>query len=119
MDWYKHPRSENLFMLLITCGRTIIFIFQNQINKVLLFDSHAHNNFENKFGLIVAETTIDNFEVLCHWYIESILHGCYYAFSNQYELAFLYERENGKQYLKSCNCNNRGHKLDTKKKMNK
>lgn len=33
-EWYKAPKSNALFMLLITCGRTILFIFQESTNKV-------------------------------------------------------------------------------------
>lgn len=34
LDWYKEPKSTNLFMLLITCGRTILFIFQEVTYQV-------------------------------------------------------------------------------------
>lgn len=33
-EWYKAPKSHTLFMLLITCGRTILFIFQEGTHKV-------------------------------------------------------------------------------------
>lgn len=36
-DWHKAPKSQDLFMLLITCGRTILFILQENIYKVSYF----------------------------------------------------------------------------------
>jgi len=36
-EWYKTPKSHTLFMLLITCGRTILFIFQENTSKVSNF----------------------------------------------------------------------------------
>jgi hypothetical protein len=34
-EWYKNPISQDLFMLLITCGRSILLIFQGETEKVL------------------------------------------------------------------------------------
>lgn len=33
-EWYKAPITRTLFMLLITCGRTILLIFQDSTYKV-------------------------------------------------------------------------------------
>ncbi|XP_016918101.1 uncharacterized protein LOC108001568 isoform X2 [Apis cerana] len=52
--WYLAPRSKNLFMLLITCGRTVLFIFQE--NMVTFFDSHSHSTIVNpNRGLVIAQ----------------------------------------------------------------
>ncbi|XP_012284809.1 uncharacterized protein LOC105702094 [Orussus abietinus] len=91
-EWYENPKSENLFMLLITCGRTILFIFQEQTYKITLFDSHGHSTLENPHrGLVIAQTTVDHLGQLCEWYVEVILNDCYNMEADQYELAFLYD----------------------------
>ncbi|XP_076752238.1 uncharacterized protein LOC143424206 [Xylocopa sonorina] len=99
--WYSAPRSKNLFMLLITCGRTILFIFQETTRMVTFFDSHSHSTAENpNRGLVIAQATIDKLEHLCKWYTEDILNKCYNTESNQYELAFLYPYKSP-----CCGCN--------------
>ncbi|XP_036139625.1 uncharacterized protein LOC105838729 isoform X2 [Monomorium pharaonis] len=89
-EWYKAPKSHTLFMLLITCGRTILFIFQESTGKVTLFDSHSHATVNSNHGLVIAHTTIDKLQSLCHWYIQDVLKDCYNTQANKYELAFLY-----------------------------
>ncbi|KAK0180322.1 hypothetical protein PV327_005978 [Microctonus hyperodae] len=55
-DWYKKPKADTLIMLLITCGRTILLLFQQKINMITLFDSHSHVPNENLHrGLVVAQ----------------------------------------------------------------
>ncbi|XP_024936795.1 uncharacterized protein LOC107263802 isoform X2 [Cephus cinctus] len=91
--WNADPKSDNLFMLLITCGRTILLIFQQQTFKVTLFDSHGHSTNEYpQRGLVVAQVDTDNLHILCNWYVNTVLHECYNAQANQYELAFLYPK---------------------------
>lgn len=54
--WYQKPKSENLVMLLITCGRTVLFLFQESINKITLFDSHGHVRLKSFCrGLVIAQ----------------------------------------------------------------
>ncbi|XP_011873148.1 PREDICTED: uncharacterized protein LOC105564964 [Vollenhovia emeryi] len=90
-EWYKAPKSHTLFMLLITCGRTILFIFQENTSKVTVFDSHSHTTINHSnHGLVIAQTTIDRLESLCNWYIQDVLKNCYNIQANKYELAFLY-----------------------------
>ncbi|XP_066603724.1 uncharacterized protein [Prorops nasuta] len=92
-DWYKGPKSKNLFMLLITCSRTVLFIFQEVTYKVTLFDSHSHGAIKNpNRGLVVAQTTIDKLDLLCKWFIEDIFYSFYTIKADQYELAFLYQQ---------------------------
>ncbi|XP_015173146.1 PREDICTED: uncharacterized protein LOC107064683 [Polistes dominula] len=99
IDWYKDPLSTNLFMLLITCGRTVLFIFQEITYKVILFDSHGHSTVKHpNRGLVVAQTSIDKLESLCDWYNHEIVNNCYNMQSYQYELAFLYPEN-------VCKCN--------------
>ncbi|XP_012167855.1 uncharacterized protein LOC105666124 [Bombus terrestris] len=89
--WYLAPKSKNLFMLLITCGRTVLFIFQEKTYMVTFFDSHSHSTITNpNRGLVIAQTYIENLEHLCNWYTKDILNKCYNTKANQYELAFLY-----------------------------
>ncbi|XP_020281671.1 uncharacterized protein LOC109853712 isoform X2 [Pseudomyrmex gracilis] len=58
-NWYRGPKSHTLFMLLITCGRTVLFIFQGKIYKVTLFDSHSHTIVDNSSrGLVIAQIGI-------------------------------------------------------------
>ncbi|KAK2578922.1 hypothetical protein KPH14_011131 [Odynerus spinipes] len=91
LEWYTDPKSTNLFMLLITCGRTVLFIFQEVTYKVTLFDSHGHSTIKHpNRGLVVAQTSIDTLESLCNWYSHEIVNNCYNMQANQYELAFLY-----------------------------
>ncbi|XP_076282748.1 uncharacterized protein LOC143210106 [Lasioglossum baleicum] len=100
--WYASSKSNNLFMLLITCGRTVLFIFQENTNTVTFFDSHNHQmNSRSIRGLVVAQTAIEKLQYLCKWYIEDILNQCYNIKSEQYELAFLYPKDN----IKCCGCN--------------
>ncbi|XP_015431292.1 PREDICTED: uncharacterized protein LOC107187663 [Dufourea novaeangliae] len=92
--WYASPKSQNLFMLLITCGRTVLFIFQEKTYMVTFFDSHSHNTITRaNRGLVIAQTTIDKLQLLCKWYIEDILNKCYNMKADQYELAFLYPKD--------------------------
>ncbi|XP_078038481.1 uncharacterized protein LOC144470815 [Augochlora pura] len=99
--WYASPKSNNLFMFLITCGRTVLFIFQENTNIVTFFDSHNHQiNPRTTRGLVLAQTTIDKLKYLCKWYIEDILNQCCNMKSDQYELAFLYPNDS-----KCCGCN--------------
>lgn len=43
-------------MLLITCGRTVLFLFQDKTNKVTLVDSHGHATQEYPHrGLVVSQ----------------------------------------------------------------
>ncbi|XP_076228983.1 uncharacterized protein LOC143175172 [Nomia melanderi] len=100
--WYALPKSKNLFMLLITCGRTVLFIFQENTHMVTFFDSHSHQiNARSNRGLVIAQTTIDKLQFLCKWYIENILNKYYNMESNQqYELAFLYPKDTD-----CCGCN--------------
>ncbi|RLU16740.1 hypothetical protein DMN91_010808 [Ooceraea biroi] len=106
-EWYKDPKSHTLFMLLITCGRTILFIFQENIYKVTLFDSHSHVTINNaNHGLVIAQTAIDRLESLCDWYTQDVLKNCYNTQADKYELAFLYSCDahcNGRNRI-SCEC---------------
>ncbi|XP_043284047.1 uncharacterized protein [Venturia canescens] len=91
-EWYQKPKAETLFMLLITCGRTVLFIFQEQTYKVTLFDSHGHSTPRNgDQGLVIAQTTMEKLQYLCDWYIEAVLYNCFNVQAHQYELAFLHE----------------------------
>ncbi|XP_031784572.1 uncharacterized protein LOC103316514 isoform X1 [Nasonia vitripennis] len=101
-EWYINPESPNLFMLLITCGRTILFIFQQKTKKVILFDSHGHNSarYSNK-GLVVAQSPITSLEELCRWYVREVIHNCYELEADQYELACLYHQQS-RRSISSC-----------------
>ncbi|XP_076548369.1 uncharacterized protein LOC143306078 [Osmia lignaria lignaria] len=107
-NWYRIAKSKNLFMLLITCGRTVLFIFQEETYKVTFFDSHSHNTITNsRRGLVIAQANIDQLELLCDWYIEDILNKCDDVEANQYELAFLYPNNASCCGCNSlCNCGN-------------
>ncbi|KAG7205322.1 hypothetical protein KM043_007324 [Ampulex compressa] len=55
-EWYASSKAKTLFMLLITCGRTVLFIFQEPTDKIILFDSHSHRTAKNlNRGLVVAQ----------------------------------------------------------------
>lgn len=58
-EWYKKPKAESLIMLLITCGRTILFLFQGNTKRVTFFDPHAHptQRFSNR-GLVVSQVCL-------------------------------------------------------------
>ncbi|KAJ8683968.1 hypothetical protein QAD02_019760 [Eretmocerus hayati] len=100
-EWYQNPQSPNLFMLMITCGRTILLIFQQKTKQAILFDSHGHNNARHSNrGLVVAHSPIANLEELCQWYIRDVIHNCYELQADQYELACLYQKKS----LRSSNC---------------
>ncbi|XP_076639874.1 uncharacterized protein LOC143351806 [Colletes latitarsis] len=106
--WYGSPKSKNLYMLLITCGRTVLFIFQESTYMVTFFDSHSHNSIANpNRGLVIAQATIDKLKLLCDWYIEEILNKCCNTKANQYELAFLYPDDKACcGCSSSCTCGN-------------
>ncbi|XP_074110394.1 uncharacterized protein LOC141534748 isoform X1 [Cotesia typhae] len=89
--WYQKPKSENLVMLLITCGRTVLFLFQESINKITLFDSHGHVRWKSFCrGLVIAQAKIEKLQNLCNWFINDVLYNCFNLQPSQYELAFLY-----------------------------
>ncbi|XP_014219655.1 uncharacterized protein LOC106647667 [Copidosoma floridanum] len=100
-EWYKSPKSSNLFVLLITCGRTILFIFQQKTKKAIIFDSHGHNTKNTNRGLVVAQAPISSLEELCNWYIKDVIQNCYQVSPNQYELTCLYHQPEHKS--DSCN----------------
>ncbi|KAK0081862.1 hypothetical protein PV325_011450 [Microctonus aethiopoides] len=108
-DWYKKPKADTLIMLLITCGRTILLLFQQQINMVTLFDSHSHVTTENPHrGLVVAQAKFQKLHSLCDWYVDAVLNNCFNAQSDRYELAFLYYSQSSK----CCDaCDNNNEKL--------
>ncbi|XP_012225542.1 uncharacterized protein [Linepithema humile] len=111
-EWYKAPKAHTLFMLLITCGRTILFIFQESTYKVMLFDSHSHTTVNSNRGLIIAQTTIDRLELLCNWYNQDVLKNCYNTKADKYELAFLYfyDAQCSGHNKVSCSCS-KSHKI--------
>ncbi|XP_076247012.1 uncharacterized protein LOC143186988 [Calliopsis andreniformis] len=103
--WYAAPKSKNLFMLLITCGRTVLFIFQESTHMITFIDSHSHNTLVNaNRGLVIAQTTMDKLKLLCDWYIEDILNNCYNTKATEYELAFLYPHNSSCSCKSLCNC---------------
>ncbi|XP_063979534.1 uncharacterized protein LOC135163732 [Diachasmimorpha longicaudata] len=112
VDWYKNPRGDTLIMLLITCGRTILMLFQRKTNTITLFDSHGHSTNRNSHrGLVVAQAKFERLYALCDWYIEDVLHTCFNVYAtNQYELAFLYYVHDdcckNEECPCKCGCNN-------------
>ncbi|XP_015124142.1 uncharacterized protein LOC107046133 [Diachasma alloeum] len=110
-DWYQKPRGETLIMLLITCGRTVLLLFQSRANKITLFDSHGHSTVRNPHrGLVVAQAKFERLYDLCDWYIQDVLHNCFNVYADQYELAFLYYVDAGccksEESPCDCGCNN-------------
>ncbi|XP_034943670.1 uncharacterized protein [Chelonus insularis] len=91
-EWYQSPKADTLIMLLITCGRTILYIFQEMIGKIILFDSHNHSTpqYPDR-GLVIAQAKFEQLKSLCNWYIDAVLYNCFNAHADQYELAFLYQ----------------------------
>ncbi|XP_011297053.1 uncharacterized protein [Fopius arisanus] len=109
-DWYQKPRGDTLIMLLITCGRTVLFLFQSRMNKITLFDSHGHSTAKNPHrGLVVAQAKYENLYALCTWYVQEVLYNCFNVYADQYELAFLYYANPGccgsGEHFCDCGCN--------------
>ncbi|XP_057331931.1 uncharacterized protein LOC130671848 [Microplitis mediator] len=90
-DWYRKPKADNLIMLLITGGRTVLFLFQEITDKIILFDSHGHVCSGNTHrGLVIAQAKMANLQHLCAWFINDVLNNCFNLKPSQYELTFLY-----------------------------
>lgn len=61
----------------------------------------SYRNISQTNNKKIMQTAIEKLQYLCKWYIEDILNQCYNIKSEQYELAFLYPKDN----MNCCGCN--------------
>ncbi|XP_069701961.1 uncharacterized protein [Periplaneta americana] len=87
-EWYSHPpprKGSDLYVILIAENRSVLLVFQKELDKVTLIDSHQHLS----HGAVVAQVPTSKLQNLCLWY-HSLLHDCYGARPQCYELSYFY-----------------------------
>nr|CAD7419901.1 unnamed protein product [Timema poppensis] len=87
-EWHQNPpprRGSDLYVVLIADNRSVLFIFQKDMEKVTLVDSHQHLN----HGAMVAQVPGARLEQLCVWY-NNVLRNYYGSRPECFELSFLY-----------------------------
>ncbi|XP_046393475.1 uncharacterized protein LOC124161243 [Ischnura elegans] len=88
-DWesVQPPYNPELYVILIAGNHSVLWVFQDNQNKVLLIDTHGHNG----KGAVVASVYFSELKSLCHWYHSQMLH-CYNSQPKCYELTYFYFR---------------------------
>ncbi|XP_023317982.1 uncharacterized protein LOC106651565 [Trichogramma pretiosum] len=91
LDW----QPDYLFMVLISNGRTVLFIFPKATKSAIFFDSHGHpdpngSHSNSGRGIVVAQTARQNLEILVEWFIFKVIRPYTNANPVNYELACLY-----------------------------
>ncbi|XP_050307006.1 uncharacterized protein LOC126743819 [Anthonomus grandis grandis] len=92
-EWVKLSGNEipdDLYIILVTDSRTVLFLLQAKTNTVTLFDSHQHTT---DYGALIAVANIQHLGQLCYWF-KDIVRKCYNADPKLYELSFLYFKNN-------------------------
>ncbi|XP_067014160.1 uncharacterized protein [Anabrus simplex] len=87
-EWNRNPpmrRSSDLYVILIADNRTVLLVFQKELDTVTLIDSHQHLS----HGAVLAQVSNNKLQNLCKWY-HSMLLNCYGVRPVCYELSFLY-----------------------------
>jgi len=97
MNWLYNPPADkqsdaDLFITLVANTRTTLFVYQQQVAKVALIDSHSHPTIGA--GALLAQTRVNDVEGLCNWFTEMSLH-CFGAGPDimEYELSCLYMQD--------------------------
>ncbi|KAL1140322.1 hypothetical protein AAG570_000254, partial [Ranatra chinensis] len=87
-EWYDRPPprcGSDLFVALITENRTVLIVFQENMDTVTLIDSHQHT----PHGALIAQVPSSHLKELCQWY-SGMLRRLYGLNPDCYELSFLY-----------------------------
>ncbi|CAG7829641.1 unnamed protein product [Allacma fusca] len=99
MYWIYNPPIDkipdsDLFIVLVANTRTCLFVYQPQVGKIALVDSHAHHAI--RAGAVVAQSRAGDLDHLCDWFSAMCLH-CYGAGPDisEYELSCIYMQDIG------------------------
>ncbi|XP_022901831.1 uncharacterized protein [Onthophagus taurus] len=79
-------KREDLYVVLISDSRSVLFILNSTLNTVTLIDSHQHT-FDR--GAVIAIATRHKMKHLCNWFGD-LIYSCYKSTPLLYELSFLY-----------------------------
>ncbi|PSN39810.1 hypothetical protein C0J52_13625 [Blattella germanica] len=88
LEWYRNPpprKGSDLYVILIADNRSVLLVFQKELDKVTLIDSHQHMS----HGAVIAQVPSAKLQNLCSWY-HNLLQTCYGARPECYELSYLY-----------------------------
>ncbi|XP_017772698.1 PREDICTED: uncharacterized protein LOC108559843 [Nicrophorus vespilloides] len=94
-EWKKSAHSRkhaDLYIVLISDSRSVLFIINDIQGTVTLVDSHQHTTTK---GALVAAVNQDNLRCLCAW-LSHIMFKYHHTLPNLYELSFLYFRKKRK-----------------------
>ncbi|KAL3282886.1 hypothetical protein HHI36_006044 [Cryptolaemus montrouzieri] len=86
LDWIEDHSHDDLYVILITDSRSVLFYFHDESDNIILFDSHQHSAHKGACAAVVKRQRL---KTLCKWFAE-ILSTCYKCNPRLYELSFLY-----------------------------
>ncbi|XP_044751747.1 uncharacterized protein LOC123311741 [Coccinella septempunctata] len=86
LDWIDGHSHDDLYVILITDSRSVLFYFHDESDNIVLFDSHQHSADK---GACLAVVKRQRLKTLCKWFAET-LSVCYKCNPRLYELSFLY-----------------------------
>ncbi|XP_018329286.1 uncharacterized protein LOC108739738 isoform X1 [Agrilus planipennis] len=87
-QWVNNPLSKShpdMYIVLISDSRSVLFIIQYAFNTVAVVDSHQHAS----AGALIAITYRQRLQLLCQWFSE-MSEKLYNSHPEVYELSFLY-----------------------------
>ncbi|XP_060525910.1 uncharacterized protein LOC132701754 [Cylas formicarius] len=79
-------RGDSVYVALIACSRTVLFVIQTGPQTITLFDSHRQSS-EN--GALIAVAELGCLDAFCLWFAE-VFRRCTGTDPFFYELSFLY-----------------------------
>jgi hypothetical protein len=83
------PASLDLYLILIADARSVLVVYQREMGKLTLIDSHSHLH----SGAVVAQVDVHHVRDLCSWY-EEVCHTIFGTKPDCYELSCLYVKSN-------------------------
>ncbi|KAK9878457.1 hypothetical protein WA026_022097 [Henosepilachna vigintioctopunctata] len=86
LEWIEGHLHDDLYVILITDSRSVLFYFNDETDNIILFDSHQHSMEKGACAAVVKRQRL---KTLCRWFAE-ILSNCYKCNPRLYELSFLY-----------------------------
>lgn len=86
IQWECQAREgSNLYIILITGGRSVLLVYHRHLQKITLIDSHGHL----QHGAAVSQTDIGHLQNLCDWY-DDVCKNYFYSNSTSFEISFLH-----------------------------
>ncbi|KAK5646686.1 hypothetical protein RI129_005150 [Pyrocoelia pectoralis] len=82
----KKRSVMDLYVVLISDSRSVLFIFQHDTDTVSVIDSHRHTDTK---GALIATVSRPKLKLLCLWFAD-IIYKYYNSCPELYELSYLY-----------------------------